>query len=157
MARTRNIKPGFFKNEQLAELPMAARLLFAGLWTIADRDGRLEDRPKRIKAEVFPYDNQPIDRLLSALDKAGFITRYAVGESRFISIPTWDKHQNPHVKEPASIIPKPGKSGLTRQTQTRAQPFRPLTVTGRRPRCFTGISMSRSRRSWNYTGAAESR
>ena len=54
--RARNIKPGFFKNDTLAELEFAARLLFIGLWGLADRAGRLEDRPKKIKAEVFPYD-----------------------------------------------------------------------------------------------------
>ena len=44
MARARNIKPGFFKNELLVGLPYEYRLLFIGLWTIADRDGRFEDR-----------------------------------------------------------------------------------------------------------------
>jgi len=29
--RARNLKPGFFKNEELADLPFEARLLFAGL------------------------------------------------------------------------------------------------------------------------------
>ena len=51
MARARNIKPGFFLNEELGVLPPLVRILFAGLWCIADRDGRLEDRPKRIKME----------------------------------------------------------------------------------------------------------
>ena len=55
MARAKNIKPGFFTNEQLAECSFAARLLFVGLWTLADREGRLEDRPRRIRAQVFPY------------------------------------------------------------------------------------------------------
>ena len=50
MARARNIKPGFFANENLAECDPLARLLFAGLWCLADREGRLEDRPKRIAA-----------------------------------------------------------------------------------------------------------
>ena len=27
-----------------------------GLWTQADREGRLEDRPMRLKASLFPYD-----------------------------------------------------------------------------------------------------
>jgi len=39
MARSRNIKPGFFKNDHLVELPFEYRLLFAGLWTLADREG----------------------------------------------------------------------------------------------------------------------
>ena len=54
MARARNIKPGFFLNEELVELPFSTRLLFIGLWTLADRDGRMEDKPKRIKMSLFP-------------------------------------------------------------------------------------------------------
>lgn len=57
MARTRSIKPSFFSNDILAECEPMARLLFAGLWTLADRDGRLEYRPRRIKGALFPYDN----------------------------------------------------------------------------------------------------
>ena len=41
MARARNIKPGFFRNADLAELTFEARLLFIGLWTLADSEGRL--------------------------------------------------------------------------------------------------------------------
>ena len=61
MARARNIKPSFFTNEDLVELPFEDRLLFIGLWTLADREGRLEDRPKRIKMAVFPADNVDVD------------------------------------------------------------------------------------------------
>lgn len=93
MARIRTIKPSFFKNEDLADLPMTARLLFIGLWTIADREGRLEDRYKRIKAEVFPYDTVDIDSLLSRLQSAGFIMRYEVGELKVIQIINFSKHQ----------------------------------------------------------------
>lgn len=107
MARARNIKPGFFTNDVLCELDPLARLLFAGIWTIADRAGRLEDRPKKIKAEVLPYDDCDADQLLSSLDKHGFIKRYSVGEKRFIQVLAWDKHQNPHIKEAASTIPAP--------------------------------------------------
>lgn len=105
MARSRNIKPGFFLNEDLAVLPFEARLLYIGLWTLADRDGRLEDRVKRIDAAVFPYDSVDTDKLLNLLAEHGFIVRYEVDERRYIEIPTWHKHQRPHVKEVASVIP----------------------------------------------------
>ncbi len=62
MARIRTIKPQFFLNEELAELPAMVRLLFIGLWTQADREGRLLDRPKRLKAEIFPYDNFDVEK-----------------------------------------------------------------------------------------------
>jgi uncharacterized phage protein (TIGR02220 family) len=107
MARSRNIKPGFFKNEDLAELPFHTRLLFIGLWTLADREGRLEDRPKRIKMEIFPGDNVDIDQALSQLHQFGFILRYQAAGQRFIAIPTFLDHQNPHHKEAPSTIPKP--------------------------------------------------
>ena len=98
MARSRNIKPGFFKNEDLVDLPFETRLFFIGLWTIADREGRLEDRPKKIKMELFPADNVDVDDMLYQLDKKGFIVRYEVGESKYISILNFTKHQNPHHK-----------------------------------------------------------
>jgi hypothetical protein len=107
MPRARNIKPGFFKNDELALCEHGARLLFAGLWCLADREGRLEDRPLRIKGELFPYDNCDIDAWLKQLAARAFITRYEVDGRKFIQINTFAKHQNPHCKEPASTIPAP--------------------------------------------------
>jgi len=86
MARARNIKPGFFKNEDLVELPFEYRLLFAGLWTLADREGRLEDRPKRIKMELFPADNVDVDHGLGELERYGFIQRYEANGVRVVAI-----------------------------------------------------------------------
>lgn len=105
MARSRNIKPGFFTNEDLVEFDFATRLLFAGLWTIADRDGRLQDRPKKIKIDVFPADNLDIDAMLTTLHNGKFILRYEIDGSKFIQITNWKKHQNPHHTEKASDIP----------------------------------------------------
>lgn len=107
MARSRNIKPGFFINDKLAECAPLARLLFSGLWCIADRKGRLEDRPKRIKAALLPYDNCDVDILLQELHDHDFILRYEIDGNRYIQIINFLKHQNPHIKEAASIIPPP--------------------------------------------------
>ena len=107
MARARNIKPGFFSNDVLAECEPLARLLFAGLWTIADREGRLEDRPKRIKAELLPYDDCNIDALLDALHSKGFILRYSVENQQLIQILAFTKHQNPHKNEVHSTLQQP--------------------------------------------------
>lgn len=107
MARARNIKPSFFANDDLADINPLGRLLFIGLWTVADRDGRLEDRPRRIKAEILPYDDCDVDSLLNDLNQHGFIQRYEVDGERFIQVVNFTKHQNPHVKESASSIPAP--------------------------------------------------
>lgn len=105
--RTRNIKPGFFKNDILGSLPPLCRILFSGLWCLADREGRLEDRPLRIKAEILPFDNCDTEALLAILDENGFIKRYKVGNDKFIEITKFYLHQHPHMKEPESVIPSP--------------------------------------------------
>lgn len=109
MPRTRNIKPAFFANEYLADLPYEARLLFIGIWTLADRRGRLEDRPKGIKGRLFPYDNIDIDQMLQALADSPerFIIRYSVEDEHYIQITNFERHQHPHVKETESEIPPP--------------------------------------------------
>lgn len=108
MARARNIKPGFFKNEDLAECTPWARLCFAGLWCLADREGRLEDRPKRIKGELFPYDTVDVEPLLQELERFNFIIRYEIDGFKAIQILEFVKHQSPHYTESKSTI-KPHK------------------------------------------------
>lgn len=105
MARARNIKPKFFTNEELVELPFGTRLLFIGLWTIADREGRMEDRPKKIKMELFPADDFNIDAALNELQASGFVARYEHNGSNYIQVLNFCKHQNPHRDERASTIP----------------------------------------------------
>jgi hypothetical protein len=105
MARARNIKPGFFRNADLVELPVETRLLFIGLWTMADRAGRLHDRPKQIKMELYPADSFDIDSMLAQLHGFGFINRYESNKIKCIQIINFLKHQNPHHAEKPSLIP----------------------------------------------------
>lgn len=105
--RIRTIKPEFFKDEDLAELPPVCRLLFTGLWCMADREGRLEDRPKLIKIEVLPYDNCNVDSLLQKLHDAGFILRYETHGKACIQVIEFLRHQIPFRDEPQSELPSP--------------------------------------------------
>lgn len=111
MARARNIKPGFFLNEDLAELPFEYRLLFIGLWTIADKDGRLEHRPKRIKMALFPADDVNITEGLALLNRYCFVDLYEVDSIQYVQITNWHKHQSPHHTEKQSTIPPPPDGG----------------------------------------------
>ncbi len=107
MPRSRNIKPGFFANDELAECDPLARIVFIGLWCLADREGRLEDRPKKIRGFVFPYENYDVNELLNQLQSHGFILRYEVNGSKYIQVINFKKHQKPHPREAASVIPAP--------------------------------------------------
>jgi hypothetical protein len=130
--RARNLKPGFFKNEILAELDPLTRILFAGLWCMADREGRLEYRPKRIKAELLPYDNCNVEKMLNSLSKE-FITIYEVDGNKYIEINKFTEHQNPHIKEAACSIPAPDKHSTStvqapdENGSSPADSFNPIT------------------------------
>ena len=113
MARIRGIKPEFFMDEDLACLSLEARLFFIGLWCYADKAGRLEDRPKYLKAEIFPYDKIDVEKLLLTLaqpnlpdrpDKV-FIRRYEVNGRKYIDIPEFSRHQSFHKTEKESTLP----------------------------------------------------
>lgn len=123
--RARNLKPGFFKNADLAELSFECRLLFQGLWCLADRKGRLHDRPKQIKGEVFPYDNVDISTMLEQLQHHTFILRYEKNQNKYIQISNFEKHQYPHIKEQESTIPAPCKYG-EKTIRARLNPESPI-------------------------------
>lgn len=107
--RSRSLKPGFFTNELLGTADLFYGVLFAGLWCMADREGRLEDRPLRMCAQLFPYrrnvTEKKVEKALHWLHDKDFIYRYQSGGKRFIQIREFLKHQNPHSKEAPSKIP----------------------------------------------------
>jgi len=117
MPRVRQIKPEFFMDEELGALPPATRLLFIGLWTIADKAGRLEDRPARIKAHLLPYDKnvteETVDSMIESLAEGRFVIRYSVDGKELLQIRSFDKHQHCHIHEQDSKLPGPEKSVQT--------------------------------------------
>lgn len=107
MPRSRNIKPSLFTNEILGTLDPIISLTFIGLWCLADRDGTLEDRPLRIKAELFPYrEKLDINRYLTVLHQEGFLYRYVSGGKAYIQVVNFEKHQHPHHTEKAKGFPR---------------------------------------------------
>jgi hypothetical protein len=111
--RARSIKPGICDNEVLGTADPFYTLLFERLWMIADRKGRLEDRPLRIKAQAFPYrEGLDVEPMLAWLAQHEFIARYQVNGKRYIQILMFWKHQKPHTNEQDSVIP-PMEEGST--------------------------------------------
>ena len=70
------------------------------------REGRLEDRPKRIAAQALAYDRTAdVGAMLDSLEKSGFIVRFKAHGIACIQIVSFHKHQNPHIREAASELP----------------------------------------------------
>jgi hypothetical protein len=111
--RIRTVKPDFFFDEELTLLPHSTRLLFIGMWGLADRDGRMEDRPSFIRASIFPYEAEfDTESALSGLSPK-FIERYEVDGRRFIWIRKFHDHQRITGKEFESVSRFPKAPGET--------------------------------------------
>lgn len=143
MARARNLKPGFFRNADLVELSFEYRLLFQGLWILADREGRLEDRPKQIKMEIFPADSVDVNNGLNALQDIGVIVRYEVDGKKYIQVVNFRKHQNPHKDERASSIP-PHNEHHASTVQTRCETQKDTVAIGLNPESLLPITDSKT-------------
>ena len=136
--KARGIKPGVFKNEALAEIaPPWGRVLFMGLWGLADREGRLLDRPGHIAVDIFPCDLAngrlsipQVEEMLIELAKGSdpFILRYAIGEQKIIQIVNFAKHQSPHNSEKASELPE--YQGVTKNKRSKKLTGNPPKSTG---------------------------
>lgn len=130
MARARNIKPSFFTNELLGTLDPIVGMTFIGMWCLADRDGRLEDRPLRIKAELFPYrESLDVNGYLTELERTGFIERYKVDGVGYIQIINFTKHQTPHNTEKAKGYPSKPAPALDNGDVTVKQPLSNAEIT----------------------------
>lgn len=123
MPRARTIKYGFFVNDELAEIDFAGRLLFIGLWTLADREGKLEDKPRKIKGLLFLYEDVDVDRYLNELQAGGFLTRYEIEDKKYIKVLNFTGHQNPHKNEAESKIYEPAPT--KHSTSTVQAPEKP--------------------------------
>lgn len=93
MARIRTIKPEFWVDDVMVELPFEARLLFIGLWNFVDDEGFIEDKPKRIKMQIFPADDVLIEDSLSALCDAGRLHSFDSDQGPLLQVANWGRHQ----------------------------------------------------------------
>ncbi len=128
--RARNVKPGFFKNPDLADAGPLAQLLFVGLWCLADKEGRVKDQPRVIKAEVFPYYEVDVNGELTVLSRLGHIRRYVSAGIPVVEVLNFKKHQSPHHTEKASDLP--AFDGASDCIESTPEIHRELTVNSRK-------------------------
>ena len=119
MPRIRTIKPEFFTSETISTLPHRTRLTFVGIWINADDEGRIRDRPRVLKAAVWPLDDDvsadDVAADLDYLDAAGLVIRYTASPRGggdlvdLIQVTNWIEHQRINRPTP-SLFPAPGES-----------------------------------------------
>lgn len=107
MARIRTIKPEFFTSEDIVLLSPLARLLYIALWCEADREGRMQWKPRTFKMRYFPADDCDIERLCDELVMAELVKLYGDG---YAYVPKFGVHQHLNPREAASQLPNPHAS-----------------------------------------------
>ncbi|MDP3062724.1 MAG: hypothetical protein Q8O40_05885 [Chloroflexota bacterium] len=98
MPRIRSIKPEFWTDEKVGQLSLLGRLLFIGLWNLADDAGILEDSALQLKAQLFPYDSispEDIEHQVCRLAELGLVLRYVSGNKQLLFIRHFADHQSP--------------------------------------------------------------
>ena len=119
MSRTRLVYHAFFTDEDLSELPALTRLAAIALLTVADREGRLEYRPRRLKVEILPYDDgADIGSIVEQLQGAKWLDVYTVDGRDIIQIRNFVRFQRIHPREKPSLLPAKGEPKvIPRRTQ----------------------------------------
>jgi hypothetical protein len=114
MARIRTVKPRLFSSGSLARCSIPARLLFVGLFTEADDEGRLLGSPKRLAGNLFPHDEgvtaAKVGHWLAELEAVGCIQRYTAEGVEYLYLPGFEAHQRISHPTP-SQFPNPSGNG----------------------------------------------
>ncbi len=116
MPRIRSLKPEFWGHPKTARVSRDARLLFLGLLTESDDEGRQLGSAKRIAGAVFPNDDdvaaKNVTVWLDELERARMVTRYSVDDVAYLLIDGFTEHQKVAHATP-SRLPPPGDIPLS--------------------------------------------
>lgn len=115
MTRIRTLKPEMWGDEGLGRCSIAARLLFVGIITQADDEGRFRSAPPLLRSVIFPYEDMigsDVEGMLVELEREGLIRRYVAKGENFGDLPGWSRHQKVSHPTESSIPPyNPEDSG----------------------------------------------
>lgn len=109
MSTRRMIEPSIWQSESMGRLTIRQRLMFIGMFSNADDQGRLRASAPVIRSTVFPYDDitlADIEADILAIANEKCILLYEVNGSRFEQIVNWWRYQKHQWAYPSGI-PKP--------------------------------------------------
>lgn len=131
MARQRFIWPELWIDPKFGTLDPLERLLFIGLFSLADDEGRIDGSSAYLKVSVFPYDERiTISKVGEIRDslvaKNDNVVLYRAGDDEVIALLKWAMYQRPKYPRPSKFpapahIPAAGESAI----DANAPPTRP--------------------------------
>ncbi len=132
MPRKRVIDPAFFTDTTLGSLSRDVRLLYIGMWCVADDAGLYEHDAELLRVSVFPFDRDidaaAIVNMLSALSagKTPRLRTYDVAGKRYGVVVNFMRHQRVDHPTP-SKHPRPPEKVLMQLDAERRKKIVSLT------------------------------
>ncbi len=121
MARIRSLKPSVWTDERFIDLSRDARLLFIGMVSQADDDGRFVASGAALIGALFPHDDlspKTVEKWRDEISATGLIQVYRHGRGTYAALPGWRKHQR--IQKPQqSSLPAPPESRTQSRTESR--------------------------------------
>lgn len=127
MARKRMIDPGIWRDRAFGRMSSIARLLWIGLISNADDDGRVSLDPSDLKADIFRYDDLSHKEIAEALDE---IERAGLGLMRYVAkgqaygwLRNWASHQSIQKPYPSRLPAPPDPDTSSEQSDNTTVPL----------------------------------
>lgn len=93
MARKRMIDPNIWQSEDFSKLSTLGKIVFIGLFSLADDEGRGRCNPVYLKSTLFPYEENirstDIDKTLSEISSNMSVIFYSCDGSNYYSLYNW--------------------------------------------------------------------
>lgn len=110
MARKRMIDPQIWASEDYSELSNFAQLVWIGLFSQADDEGRGKSKPAYLKSILFPYSEdiklvKKVDSALDEIAKTMSVTFYQLDNNEYYQLENWSKWQKVDKPQPSKIPP----------------------------------------------------
>jgi hypothetical protein len=100
------VDPAIWQSEDFAGFTFRQRVLFIGLFSNADDQGRMSAHPALIRSTVFSYDDIPLAEIqadLDAIASARCIELYQSDGKAALQLLNWWKYQSPQWAYPSKI------------------------------------------------------
>lgn len=124
MARKRMIDPNIWQSEDFGKLSLLAKIVFIGLFSLADDEGRGRANPVYLKSVLFPYEESmrsaDITKTLFEISSNMSVIFYSCDGSDYYSLCNWNNWQK---------IDKPTDSKLP-AFESNNEDFRRLFIEG---------------------------
>ncbi len=109
MARKRMISPEIWQSEDFARLPLLGKLVFIGMFSHADDEGRGRAKAAYIKSVLFPYESGvktgDVDRALDGIARHMSALFYKVDGNEYYQLTNWRVWQKVDKPTPSKLPP----------------------------------------------------